>query len=460
MKNKLIVNMLLATLASAFAGCELDVPDLNNPGLGDLTDNPTPAAVEAASTGLLIGNRRNHAAANGYVAQLGIVGREAYNFDQADPRFIGELLQGALNNGSPFGGNFWAGPYANIRLADTILTALEKLGAEMSDEDKAAERGFVKTIKALDLLEVVDTHDDIGAVIDPNPDIDGPLAPIASKKDALAKIASLLDEGATDLGTAGDAFPFRLSAGYAGFDTPMTFLTFNRAIRARVAVYQPDYPAALMALDMSFINDMPMTQADLDVGVYYSYSTGAGDVTNALINPNIFVHPSIEIDAMKNGQKIDERFTRKVGMSDMPGSAQGLTSSLVFLLYPSPDSPVPLIRNEELLLLRSEARWFTNDKAGAMADLNLVRTLSGGLQPIAGTPATDDAYITDLLYEREYSLLFEGGHRWIDTRRLNKFDTLPLDMPDFTRNVRYPIPLAECNARPGEPACALTSIKQ
>jgi hypothetical protein len=28
----------------------------------------------------------------------------------------------------------------------------------------------------------------------------------------------------------------------------------------------------------------------------------------------------------------------------------------------------------------------------------------------------------------------------------------------FKRNVRFPIPLAECNARPDEPACALTSV--
>jgi hypothetical protein len=78
------------------------------------------------------------------------------------------------------------------------------------------------------------------------------------------------------------------------------------------------------------------------------------------------------------------------------------------------------------------------------------------LTAIAGVPAEAE-FIDDLLYEREFSLLFEGGHRWIDTRRFNKLDTLPLDNPTDKRNKRYPIPLAECNARPGEPKCALTS---
>ena len=65
--------------------------------------------------------------------------------------------------------------------------------------------------------------------------------------------------------------------------------------------------------------------------------------------------------------------------------------------------------------------------------------------------------MTELLYEREFSLLMEG-HRWIDARRLGKLDSLPLDKPDHKRNRRYPIPLAECNARPGEAPCSLDSL--
>jgi len=71
--KKLAILLTLATVAA----CDLDVPDLNNPALDDLEKNPTASGVSSACTGLLIGNRRNHAQANGYVAQLGIVGREA-----------------------------------------------------------------------------------------------------------------------------------------------------------------------------------------------------------------------------------------------------------------------------------------------------------------------------------------------------------------------------------------------
>jgi len=447
-------NLSTILLAASLTACSLDVPDLNNPGLGDLTENPTAAGVTSACTGLIIGTRRNHAAANGYVAQLGIIGREAYNFDQADPRFIGELLQGTLNAGSPFGGNFWQLPYANIRLGKTVLTAVEKV-ADFSPEEKASIKGFAKTIIALDLLEVINTRDDIGAVIDPKDDIHE-LAPIVDKPAVLDEIAKQLDDGAMDLTSAGDEFPFKLGSGFTDFDTPMTFRTFNRALRARVAVYKKEYAVALTALGQSFIDDTMVTQAELDVGVYYSYSTGAGDTTNALINPNIFAHPKLATDAQMNGTAKDLRFTRKIKMADKPGSAQGLTSDIKFTLYASPSAPVALIRNEELLLLRAEAKFFTNDVPGAMTDLNLVRTVSGGLPQIAGSPAMD-VFITDLLYEREFSLLMEG-HRLIDARRFDKLDTLPLDAPDHKRNRRYPVPLAECNGRTGEAKCMLDSL--
>ena len=439
----------------AMPACNLDVPDLNNPGLGELEDNPTAVSVAAACTGLLIGNRLGVGAENGYVDQLGILGREAYNFDTADPRYTGELIQGQLNPGGPFGGNFWQLPYANLRLASIILRAVDKV--ELSDGEKSGIRGFTKTIEALDLLRVIVTHDTNGAVIDTDRGLDEPLAPIVGKDATYAKIASLLDDGATDLGKASEAFPFQMSEGYAGFDTPPTFLKFNRAIRARVAVYMKDYETAKTALAASFLDDKTDNHTpDMNLGVYYTYSTASGDATNGLINPNIYAHPSLKTDAQMNGAVIDQRYTRKVATAKKAGAAMGLSSTLQFTpLYPSPTSPIALIRNEELILLKAEALFFTGDAPGALAELNIVRQLSGGLPPLVGTPS-ESTFILELLYERRYSLLFEGGHRWIDLRRFNQL--LPLDKPDDVRNVRYPIPLAECNARPGEAACELDSV--
>ena len=450
---------LVATLSLLpTTACDIDVPDLNNPGIDDLAENPTRSSVSAACTGLLIGNRRNRAQANGYVAQLGIIGREAYNFDQADPRFIGELLEGTLQAGSPFGGNFWAGPYANIRLANTVQRAVEKV-AEFSPAEKAAILGFTKTVEATDLLEVAVTRDTIGGVIDTDRDLSQVLGPIVGKEQMFAEIVKQLDEGAAALAMGGDEFPFALSSGYDGFDDPAGFATYNRAIRARVAVYMKDYQAALTALQGSFIDDMVTSVAGLEAGVYHAYSTGSGDQVNNLINPNLFAHLSFQMDVQMNGPDVDARYTRKTRTVTKAGGAQGLSSNLKYTRYSAPDSPVPIIRNEELLLLRAEARYFTGaigGTTGAMSDLNLVRTLSGGLAPIPGSPAMA-AFIDALLHERRYSLAFEG-HRWIDVRRFDRITSLPVDMADHVRNVRYPIPQAECNARAGEPSCDVGSL--
>jgi hypothetical protein len=439
--------------------CDLDVPDLNNPGLDTLQDTPDRVTIAKACTGLLIGNRTNIANEFGYVDELGVLGREAYNFDTADPRFVGELLGGTLNKGSPFGGGLWGGPYANIRLANVTLAALGKVPSEsLPDEDKNAVRGFIHTIMALDLLQVIITRDTNGAVIDTDKPLGAALGAIVSKQATYEKIASLLDGAVTELDGAGTTFPFLLSSGFSGFDKPATFRKFNRALRARVAAYTGDYGGVLTHLGASFLDDTAMGK--FETGVYYSYSTKTGDTTNGLINPNIFAHPSLEKDVKKKtGGDPDDRYAAKVTTAKKAGSVTGTTlmSNLVFTIYGGPDSPVALIKNEDLILLKAEALWFSGMQTQAITELNIVRTGSGGLAPVVG-PLTEAQFVTELLYDRRYSLLFEGGHRWIDVRRLNRVMDLPLDEPTHMRNVRFPIPLPECNARPGEPACTLGSL--
>lgn len=441
----------------AATGCDLDVGDLNNPGLDELEENPTRVNVGAASTGLLIGNRRNHAAGNGYVVQFGILGREAYNFDPADPRFVEELLEAELSKGSPFGGNFWQQPYRNIRLANLIQEAVARV-ADFSDAERSAILGFSTTIEALDLLEVWTARDTNGIVIDTDRKIEDGVAPIVDSTTAITEIARLLDEGRDQLANGGDAFPFAFSNGYAGFTTPATFLKYNRALAARVAVYARKYDAALAALAESFISDANQTLGTLDTGVYHSYSTAGGDQTNGLIAPSIYAHPSVTAQA-KAG---DARVARKTAKAEEDGGSGMLASTIAFTLYKSPESPLSVIRNEELLLLRAEARWFANapDFVRAREDLNLVHKLSGGFAAdISPAPPDGDnaAFTTELLYERRYSLLFEG-HRLIDVRRFGRTSELAIDQPNHELNIRWPIPQAECNARNAEPACDKSSI--
>jgi hypothetical protein len=443
--------------ALAVAGCkDLTIPDYNNGDLNELQRNPTPSAVITVAQGLLFGTRQDIGNRNDYVALLGILGREGYNFDAADPRFVTEMLLGPLDGGSPaFGGNLWTNPYANIRGAHILLNALD-IVVGLGDGEKEALRGFAKTIQALDFLIVINTRDDNGAPIDVDRDPTGALAPIASKGEVFTHIAQLLDEAEGHLANPDAEFPegFAMTTGFTGFDVPATFLTFNRALRVRVAVYTGDYPTALTALAASFLDET----APLTLGAYHVFSTRSGDLTNGLFDPSasdLLAHPSIVTDAQaKANTDPDDRMTRKIRTLANPVTVQGITTQVAFQIYNTLAASIPIIRNEELILLRAEANLGQNQDVAALTDINLIRTASGGLDPIdpgdwAGM--SDEAQLSELLYNKRYSLLFEGGHRWIDLRRYGRLAQLPLDLPSHTVHPRFPFPVAECDARAGDP---------
>ena len=476
----LLLSALLATACQ-----DLNVPDLNNPAIDDLQKNPTRTRVIDATQGVFIGARQNIAAFNGYVSVMGVLGRESYNFDAGDPRFITELLGGPLDGGSPrFGGNLWNERFTNIRNANIVLNALDVLGGlpiGMSDAEKEGVRGVVKTLQALDFLLVINTRDTLGAPIDVNRDvITGGLAPFVSRDQVFAHIARELDSAVAHLKVAGSAFAFALPPGFTGFTTPTTFIQFNRALKARVEIYRVtllncDLPClgnAKTALDSSFLSlpadtqnfkaavDPTGTAAMLARGVYYDFGSGSGDLTNALDDPTGSKqrgHPSLrtQAEAQFPAGPLDQRFLNKVATIPPGQPRLGHTSDMAFNIYTSATTPVPIIRNEELLLLRADYELAFGNQAGAAALINYIRVNSGRLQPRAGLDiAPTDTVINELLRQRVYSLLFEGGHRWIDARRYGRLYPNPPAWPGLPNELTsdnvfkvMPIPTDECSAR-------------
>jgi len=435
--RRLVVSAACLTLAACTS---LDVGDLNNPGIHDVETHPTRDNVARLAVGMLIDAGADFAQSRGYVSLLGIVGRESYNLDQSEPRLVTELLIGPLTGGS-VGSFLWPFPYTSIRGGNLILEVIGRV-PDLSAEEMEATIGYVQTMQALAFLRIINTTDVFGAPIDVGIDPRGAPAPIATKASVFAHITNLLDSSQTHLQAGGDGFPFRLSTGFQGFETPATFLKFNRALRARVAVYLGDYVGALAALQASFLDP----DAPLELGVYLS-GNGLDDPTGRIL----LAHPSIEPDAQLRADSTpDLRLQRKVRHVD-PVTVQGITSDLAFTMYQTGLEPAPIIRNEELILLRAEAEIGIGDLPGAVADIDLVRTQSGGLAQYSG-PVTHDALLDELLYNKRYSLLFEGGHRWIDLRRYGRLATLPLDLPEHRRFDKFPFPRFDCDAYSPPPA--------
>jgi starch-binding outer membrane protein, SusD/RagB family len=419
--NSTLSRLALAALVAAAGSCSFDISNPNSPDI--IGQNPTRSEVAATANGILIATRADM---GDWALDGGIFGREAYRFDGSDPRFTGEMMQGPLDPGSgAFGGDHWAEEYAAIRTANDLLAVIGTATA-LTAAEQSAVSGFAHTLQAYNLLIVLNAHTQDSIPLDVGTSVTEPPAPFRSNADAYARVIALLDGAVPELDAGGAAFPFALPSGFAGFDTPATFRQFNRALRARVAVYRADYAGALAALAESFIDPA----APLDRGVYMDFSAGPGDFANPLaLNPQVgenFGHPSLRTGAqLQPGGAPDQRFLNK--LVDRPqrsaGTPQLLTSDLGWIRYPSPNSPIPLIKNEELILLRAEANIGLNNLGPAVTDIDLVRTTSGLLAPYAGA-VDQPSLLTELLYNKRYSLLFEGGHSWIDYRRYGRLAAL------------------------------------
>jgi hypothetical protein len=455
---------------------DFDVLNTNAPTADQLTGAPSRAVLARTAVGIQIEAFNDLA---GEIQQWGIYGRELLNLLGNDPRETGEEMRGPQDPGGRAGG-VWTGKYGAIRTIHTYLTALEN-STDVTEEEKRASAGLAKTIKAWHLHKLAVRSGPTGLPVDTDRPITAEPAPLVTSAEAMEAASDLLDEALADLQAGGTTFPFSFVPGYTGFTTPATFAQFNRALAAKVLVHRATFNActacwaeAATALAGSFITDAGLP-GSLSLGVYYGYTGAAGELTNpvteSLTSNRYWVHPSVVSGAqLRPGGQPDLRLTTKTAVArDAAGAPRShtlnnLTVTHKPILYNNPTNPaaantgadIPWITNEELILLRAEIRWNTNDKAGAISDINLIRLHAGGLAPSALTPLSSDAeFITELLYNRLYSLMFTQGVRWVDARRYNRIGTLPLDRAGDVVHPHMLIPASECDARGLEPPCSI-----
>ncbi len=451
-------------LTAACSKSSFDILNTNAPTIEQLTGNPTKATLARAALGSAAVFETD---VGGDIARWAIYGREGYNLNGNDPRLTGEDISGPQDpNGHSAGG--WAGKYQALRTINTYLAAIDQ-APDLTSAEKSASKGFANTLKAILLHQAIVRNGTLGIPVDVEVGLDQPPAPFLTEAHAYDRIVALLDDAQTDLQAAGStAFPFPMPPGYEDFATPAKFLQVNRAYMAKVMIHRATflnegasaYQAALTALNQSFITTAGLP-ASFSLGAYYAYASASGEtgnpITEATSSTRFFVHSSIETGAQhKLNGDLDDRFTSKT-FTVTARTVSGLTSTLKPVMYntnsptgssPNLDADIAIIRNEELILIRAEAEWFTGAKQAALDDINLVRENSGGLEATTLTTGSSDAaFTTELLYNRTYSLLWEQGTRWLDARRFGLLSTLPLDRAgDVTWEFQI-VPGGECDAR-------------
>ena len=444
---KIIKQLKIVTIIAAIflvTGCELDGGEsLNGASTISISDDLSRGELPQALTGVL-SDMRVGLSTNTDV--LGIVGREYYYFTSSDPRYEGDVVVGNLNNNTFYVTTPWGARYAAIKDANLILEGLDNTTSDLSAEEISATRGAINTLKAHELLMLSNNQGDNGIRIDVSDSEN--LGGFVDRAGALAAVSDLLGSAATDLNAGGDGFAFAVPAGFNNLRktdaatgdvlavTPADMLEFNRALLARVEAYRGNYPAVLAALEDSFFE----LNGDLRKGIYHTFSLSGADLPNPLFialnqEANVRVaHASFLTDAEAGDGRLSKAVQR-----DENREASGLVGTHDVAIYSSLTDNVPIIRNEELILLYAEANMASNP-AEAVVALDVLR-IAAGLPAYSG--ATTPAALEDeLLYNRRYSL-FAEGHRWIDMRRFGRLAELPNDRATDNVPAVIPVPANE-----------------
>ncbi len=409
------------------AGCDLieidDRPNPNGPALDDIINNPTEAAIANVAVGVEASSRLGLGA---YLVDVGVLGREYWRVSPSDPRFTQDLLgraESVLDNNTFYTTTPWSARYTTIRNANTMLLAVDA-NTTLSDGEKAAARGFAKTWIAYSyLLNLNLTFENGVRFIEPG---DVEAGPLVGYDAALDRIAGLFDEAYADL-QAGSSLFFDTSIG-AGYPQ------VNRGLAARVDAYREDWAGVLDALGNSFLD----TGAPLTAGAYHQFSTGAGDIANPFFFPldgggdGVLAHPTFVADIADNDRRIS-----KVAERTAARTFDGLTSGFDVDVYETPTSPIPIVRNAELILLRAEANAQLGNTDAATDALDVIRN-AAGLNDYDGDE-DQGSLIDEVLRQRRYELYAEG-HRWLDLRRYGRLGVLPIDRPGDDVFDRFPVP--------------------
>lgn len=447
-KTSILVTGALFMLQACSVFEPKQIIDPNSPSVETVLSNATAAQLDQLGVGVQSAMR------NGYAnlrLVAGSIGREVYNLSSTETTWVTELLgttNGGLNNNTGF--NSYYNDFAQIRRRAELFQRSANNTTAITELQKNSIRGFCNTTEAWAMLKNLNMQYQNGIRISFT-DLAAPgdllkPGPFVSYDAGLTEIKRLLDLGATQLSNSSPTFAFSMTSGWAGFTTPATYKTFNRAVAAEVAIYQKDWTGALTALNGSFLN----IGGSIATGPVFTYSTTSGDMTNPSFKNKDDIASPVVAQALfvSQAEAGDTRVfgaSAKIAKRTTPRSFGGLVGEYDVFMYPNNTAPISIMRNEELILIYAEAKIQTGDFPEAVKALDAIRT-SAGLKPLATAKPTiiadKDKLIDEMLNQRRYSLFYEG-HRWFDMRRYDRLNQLPNDLPTAKVYVQMIRPFAE-----------------
>jgi starch-binding outer membrane protein, SusD/RagB family len=472
------------------------VPNFRSPQI-----NPeTPSGIQFLVTGVVANSRadigQDILSLSGFSREIGV-------FTTTDSRFITEWMGdgNVIPNSDFYGGGGWSAEFLNAKDAQAIITDLPKVTPAYSSSDVSLITGVMKTFEAYNMMLVAETRDTNGVPIFGWASPPATPAPILCIKDVWQGIAAMLDtaEGFLDAGKSG-TMPINLPPGYAAVSgagpsgTAGSFAGFNRALAAYAKLQYayattrvpgggaPATPSGAGAPLMSALisadsavhatflysptNLAPATAGDFadPLAVYHSYSSTSGDLDNPVTfavgqTTTVFVLDDVAAEIAAGG---DLRAVKLIVNSSAPASEAGpvanaqAANQITIGFYESAASPIPIIRNEELVLIEAAIQLGEGNLANAVASINQIRSQVGGVAPFVN-PGTYTGVRDQLLHEMRASNIGEPGEERIMAVRnygLQMQQTTTWGATD-THATLLPIPIQESGPRNGNitPQC-------
>jgi starch-binding outer membrane protein, SusD/RagB family len=462
---KKTIAALSATLALC-VGCKdaLNAPSQDNVVAG------TAQPVQNLVTGVVAQDRAS-AMVFGYLLYPETEARNSVRIDPNEPRFINELIAVPIDPSDFIGSSTWTGFYSEIRAANQLITSPSLSG--LSASDKAATIGFAQMMKALDYIRLIQLRDSLGVPIQIS--TGAALDPIRTKAAVLKYISGLLDSANTSLAAGSATMPFALPDGFKAngdYTKAANLILLANGLKGMVEVYRgfdhanpcsTCFATAITALTTALAG-LPATPtaSALQGGPYYQFNPSAPE---SFSNPMVDNHIFLTDNFVQSIQAGDARSSKIAKSASASSTVNGLQ-----LTYRDPITDpsilsnltrdIPIVRNAAFYLLRAQAEAETGAFAAATADVNVVRTVEGGLAPYATFPDVATARAA-ILYEYRYSFIYEGPYHLIALREygdITKAYVTQAGMPTVSSDPSHssdplqtalPIPANELAARNG-----------
>jgi starch-binding outer membrane protein, SusD/RagB family len=396
----------------------------------------SPPGIQNAVTGLVSATRSNDFF--GFLVDATGFGRDGANYTNTEPRFI--LYELGLQPIDPAWAGAWPSFYTDILQSHQIIATLPSVLPAYTQQQSAAIVGVVQTIEALNYMMILEDHDTAGISVMPQEPSSAPAGLCA--RDGWKYVVTLLDSANNQLAIAGGSpLPVKLPSGFNSVSaTGTSFSSFNRALAGKAGLElayaiargpggtaptptssgAPDQ-AALARADSAITASALYSPANLvpnpaggfandNYTVAHNFSSTSGDQANP-INQNIGTYIVLRNIPAEQDTIHDLRWKTKFAVNphtpQQPGYAAA-ASLYIYNYYPVPGSFIPIVRNEELVLVRAQIQIGLSQYAAAATLINDVRTVVGGLPQASIAPtylATRDA----LLHEQQISTAFEAS---------------------------------------------------